>query len=243
MRPGELHDPLPVALDVGDGSPVLILPGFGMAPRLYRATAELLASQCRVIVPDIYAVRGPWRHADIVRRFGATMNMLGLPRATMIAHSFAGGVQLEYAIHHPERVAELVFTDTLAASREFSLAEEALRHPVRMLWMATPRAALAFAETALRHPRQLAQAGWWGFRSARGLDCARCAALDLRTHVLWANRDSIVPRADGEKFAAEMGASFTVARSPDGPVDHDWIYRHPQLFVEHLDRLELAALR
>src|SRR5690349_13435038 len=238
MRPGDLHDPLPVGLDIGEGSPVLILPGFGMAPWLYRATAELVAARCRVIVPDIYAVRGPWRHDDIVRRLGATINMLGLPRATLIAHSFAGGVQLEYAVRHPERIVELVFTDTLAASREFSLAEEALRHPLRMLWMATPHAAAAFGETALRHPRQLAQAGWWGFRSGRDLDSARCATLELRVHVLWANRDSIVSRPDGEKFALEMGATFTVARSPGGrPVDHDWVYRHPQLFVEHLEGL------
>jgi pimeloyl-ACP methyl ester carboxylesterase len=244
MRHGELYEPLAVRIDVGEGAPIVILPGFGMSPWLYRATAELLARRCRVVVPDLYRIRGPWRHADIVRRLGATLQSLGLTRVTMIAHSFAGGVQLEYAIGHREHIVELVFTDTLAASRELSLAEEALRHPVRILWMATPGAALAFGETALTHPRQLAEAGWWGFRSARGLDASRCAALEIPTHVLWANRDSIVARADGRRFAAAMHASFTVAHNPDGrPVDHDWIYRHPRLFVEHLDRLGLAARR
>ena len=36
---------------------------------------------------------------------------------------------------------------------------------------------------------------------------------------------------DGMKFADELGASFTVAFSPDRrPVDHDWMFEQPGLF-------------
>jgi hypothetical protein len=94
----------------------------------------------------------------------------------------------------------------------------------------------------LTHPRQVAQAAWWGFRSSRRGESRRVAALGLSAHVLWANRDSLLSRQDGIAFARELNASFTVADSAGGkPVDHDWIYRHPKLFVEHLARLDLVA--
>ena len=65
----------------------------------------------------------------------------------------------------------------------------------------------------------------------------------LVSHVLWANRDSILSRPDGERFAGELGGSFTVAEAPDGrPIDHDWMFQEPDLFVSHLEGLKLEAL-
>ena len=93
----------------------------------------------------------------------------------------------------------------------------------------------------MTHPRQLVDAAWWGFTSGRFGDIYLIAEAGLPTHVLWANRDSLFSRADGEEFARELHASFTVVGAP-GHVDHDWTYRHPQLFVDHLDRLDLSVL-
>jgi pimeloyl-ACP methyl ester carboxylesterase len=235
---------LHIDIDVGDGKVIVMLPGFGMAPALYRPTAELLAQQCRVVVPEIYRVRGAWRFDEIVERLATTISDIGKKRVTLVAHSFAGGLLLPYAVRSPQHVRELVFVDTLAARRELSLAAEAIRHPTRLLWMATPAAAQSFGTTVLTHPRQIAEAAWFGFTDDRDNECARVASLGLPAHVMWANRDSILRQADGRALAAELGASFTVVRSDDGkPVDHDWIYRHPQLFIEHLQTLDLRALR
>ena len=44
-----------------------------------------------------------------------------------------------------------------------------------------------------------------------------------------------------QEFARELHASFTVVDAP-GYVDHDWMYRHPHLFVEHLNQLGLRVL-
>jgi hypothetical protein len=61
--------------------------------------------------------------------------------------------------------------------------------------------------------------------------------------VLWANRDSVLRRSDGERFARELNASFTVASAPDGrPIDHDWMFQEPDLFYAHLEDLKLSAL-
>jgi pimeloyl-ACP methyl ester carboxylesterase len=240
----EAHDrTLRVPIDIGSGPPLVLLPGFALSPSTYRATAELLAAHWRVVVPDIYRVHGRWRFDDVVFRLTETIAELELGPVTLVGHSFAGGVELGYAVRHPQHVLELVFVDTLAMAREGPLAEEAMRHPVRLLWMATPSAAVSFGGTVLTHPRQVAQAAWWGFRSSRRGESRRVAALGLSAHVLWANRDSLLSRQDGIAFARELNASFTVADSAGGkPVDHDWIYRHPKLFVDHLARLDLVAL-
>ena len=144
-------------------------------------------------------------------------------------------------MRQPERVVELVFADTLAVSREWVLAREALSHPWRLLGMATPRAAIDFMRSWVEHPRQLVDAAWWGFTSGRSEDIQRIAKAGIPAHVLWANRDSLLNRQDGQEFARELHASFTVVDAP-GYIDHDWMYRHPQLFVEHLDRLGLRVL-
>jgi len=234
---------LRVPVDVGQGHPVVLLHGFAMTPRTYRRTAELLAPSARVVIPDLFAVRGPWRYERVLAGFEAALDDLGLERVSLIGHSFGGALELGFAAAHPDRVVELVFSDTLAVSREWGLADEALRHPLGLLHLATPAAAGAFARTWTTHPRQIVAAGWWGFRSARGDDIGAIAGAGIRAHVLWANRDSILSRSDGEEFAREMNASFTVARAPGGgPIDHDWMFQQPSLFVDHLRELGLSAL-
>lgn len=233
--------PLPVGLDEGAGRPLVLIPGYGTRPDTYQATVSMLAQRCRVILLDIYAIRGPWRYHDVLRSFTATLDRLGLRRASFLGHSFGGGIELGFAVRHPRRIVELIFCDTLAVSREWVLAEEAFRHPFGLLGMATPRAAADFLRSWVTHPRQLVDAAWWGFTSGRSRDIRIIAREQLPAHVLWANRDSLLSRNDGQEFARELHASFTVVDAP-GYVDHDWMYRHPRLFVDHLDRLGLSVL-
>jgi pimeloyl-ACP methyl ester carboxylesterase len=240
-----MTEQLEVPIDSGEGHVVVMLPGFALSPALYRATAELLArrGRCRVLVPDLYRVAGGWNYDTIVGRLQRTLAARDVERVTMIAHSFAGGIQLGFATRWPGRVVELVFADTLAVTREWPLAREATRHPLRLLRMATPGSAGAFSFSVLTHPREVVQAAWWGFTSDRVSSIDAVAAHRLPAHVLWANRDSLLSQSDGRAFAHELGASFDVVRVPDArPVDHDWMYRHPDLFVAHLAELHLAAL-
>lgn len=232
---------LPVGLDEGAGRPLVLIPGYGTRPDTYQPLVRLLAQQCRVVLLDIYGIRGPWRYNEVVRSFSATLDRLGLDRASFLGHSFGGGIELGFAVRQPERVVELVFSDTLAVSREWVLAREAFSHPWRLLGMATPKAVRDFTLSWVEHPRQLIDAAWWGFTSGRSDDARVVAQESIPAHVLWANRDSLLSRQDGIEFARELHASFTVVDAP-GYVDHDWMYRHPQLFVDHLDKLGLQVL-
>lgn len=155
-----------------------------------------------------------------------------------------GPLQIQFAARHPDRVADLVFADTLALSRGWTLACEAFRHPLRLLWMATPRTVRDFAVATARHPFHLLQAAWWGFVNDRQqlADAVREAELDAQ--VLWASRDSLLSRRAGEALAADLNASFTMVRGRFSmPADHDWLYRHPWLVREHLEELTVWALR
>ncbi len=234
---------LEVPVDVGAGPPLVLLHGYAMRPATYRRLADLLARRCRVVIPDLFALKGRWSYEVVLDAFTTTLDRLDLEQVTLLGHSFGGGIELGFASQFPERVIELVFSDTLAASREFGLADEALRHPVRLLRLATPAAASAFARSWIEHPRQLVEAGWWGFTSGRDDTAEACARAGLPSHVLWANRDSVLRRSDGERFARELNASFTVASAPDGrPIDHDWMFQEPDLFYAHLEDLKLSAL-
>jgi pimeloyl-ACP methyl ester carboxylesterase len=234
---------LEIPIDVGHGPPLVLLHGFGMRPATYRDLVDLLAPRCRVVVPDLFALRGPWTYNRVLDAFTDSLDALGLDRASLLGHSFGGGIALAFASRHTERVVELVFSDTLAASREWRLATEVLSHPLGLLRLATPMATSAFVRTWIDHPRQLADAAWWGFTSKRESQCDTVAAAHIPSHVLWANRDSILSRADGRRFAQDIGATFTVACPPDGQViDHDWMFQQPELFLAHLETLGLIVM-
>jgi pimeloyl-ACP methyl ester carboxylesterase len=235
---------LAVPIDVGRGAPLVVLHGFAMQPATYNGLVQRLAPRCRVIVPDLFSVRGRWRYSKVLDAFTLALDQLGLDQVSLLGHSFGGGIELGFASRFPDRVVELVFSDTLAVSREWGLADEAMRHPSRILRLATPMAASAFVRSWIHHPQQLMGAAWWGFTSGRDSDSLTVAQAGLPSYVLWANRDSILSRSDGQMFAKEIGArSFTVAAAPDGrAIDHDWMFQQPDLFFGHLEDLGLTAL-
>lgn len=232
-------------IEEGAGKPLIILQGFGTLPTTYRSSALLLGRRCRVIVPAIYWGQGMQWSADKVRHgLHQLLDDLEIERATFLAHSFGGGILLEFVARHEDRVADLVFADTLGMAHQWKLAREAARHPLRLLWMATPTAARDFGEAVINSPGHLIQAAWWGFESDRRIEALMVRERKIKTHVLWASRDSLLSRDDGKAFAADMDASFEAVESPlDKPVDHDWVYRHPWLLEERLEALDLWALR
>jgi pimeloyl-ACP methyl ester carboxylesterase len=235
-----------MTLDVGAGPPVLLLHGFGLSPRLYRRSAEELAArgQVRVVVPSLYDVAGPWTPESALAHLMITLDQHGLERVTAIGHSFGGCFQLGLAAACPERLVELVFCDTLAWTRQWDLARQALR-PANLFLLATAGAAVDFAHTWLTHPSQMVQAAWHGFVGDHRPQVAAVAQSGIRSHVLWAERDTLLQRTEGRKFASRLGASFEVISPRPGgkTVDHNWMYRCPQLFVDHMERLGLRAWR
>ena len=231
-------------VDTGEGPALVLLHGFAMQPETYLPLARLLDHRARVVIPAIFALPGRWTFDAALDCLEATLEERGLERVSLLGHSFGGGLELGLAARQPGRVVECVFGDTLGVRREFGLASEALRNPPGILRMASVPAAAAFLRSFTTHPAQLAEAGWWGFTSDRQADSDRVVGAGIPCHVLWAERDTILKRSDGQAFARELHATFTVADPPPGygRIDHDWMFDDPELFAGHLEDLGLHVL-
>lgn len=235
----------PLAVEsVGDGPVILLLHGYGMQPSTYRPMAEMLADRARVVIPAILALPGRWTFDHALDCVELTLADQQIERCSLLGHSFGGALELGLAARDPTRVVECVFSDTLGVSSQLRLAREALSHPVGDLRLATPPAVAAFARSWATHPGQLAAAALWAFGNDRDPDIDTIASAGIPSHVLWAERDTILSRRDGRAFAARLDATFTVAGRPAGygPIDHDWMFDDPELFVRHLEHLDLQAL-
>jgi pimeloyl-ACP methyl ester carboxylesterase len=230
-------------LDLGAGPTIVLLHGYGMKPETYLPMARLITDRARVIIPDLFAVPGRWTFDKALACLQRTIDDLGVEQVSLLGHSFGGGLELGLACRSPERIVECVFSDTLGMHNEFSLAREAV-HPFGIVRMATAPAVRSFSQQWLAHPTHLAAAAMWAFRSDRRPEIDMCAQFGLPCHVLWAARDTILSRKDGQDFARHLHATFTVAKAPPGygAIDHDWMFDDPELFVQHLDALGLRAL-
>lgn len=113
-------------LDVGRGSPVLLLHGSGPGVSAYanwRLTVPALAGEHRVIAFDqpgfgfterlpgaTYTVQGWTDHVLGV------LDALGLARVDLVGNSFGGAIALRFATQHPDRVGKLVLMGSVGVS-------------------------------------------------------------------------------------------------------------------------------
>lgn len=113
-------------LDVGSGSPVLLLHGSGPGVSAYanwRLTMPALADEHRVIAFDQpgfgfterppgteYTVEGWTDHVLGV------LDALGLDRVDLVGNSFGGAIALRFAAAHPDRVRRLVLMGSVGVS-------------------------------------------------------------------------------------------------------------------------------
>lgn len=227
------------SVSIGQGKPLVLLHGFGMKPETYLPLARILSDRARVIIPAIFELEGPWTSRRALTQLRMTLDYLEVDKFSLLGHSFGGGLELELARDMKDRVMECVFADTLGVKERFGLAQEALRHPARILAMATPPAASAFIRSIVGHPAQMLASAMWGFASDREPYIHMLAAEKVPCHVMWASRDSLLSRQDGQEFARQLNATFTVACGQ--VVDHDWMFDDPELFATHLYQLSLKV--
>jgi pimeloyl-ACP methyl ester carboxylesterase len=103
---------------LGQGVPVLLVPGLAGSWKLLVPLARLLARHFDVIVPGLRGDRFPWeldsqpkRVADLgayVRDLDLLMDRLGLESPVVCGVSFGGAVALEFAVKYPHRLGALI---------------------------------------------------------------------------------------------------------------------------------------
>jgi pimeloyl-ACP methyl ester carboxylesterase len=132
----------------GAGEPILFIHGFTLDTRMWDDQFDYFARSFHVIRYDL---RGfgkssppdparPYVHADDL---AALLNALGLQRVSVVGLSLGGGIALDFACLHPERLAALVVIDSAMGGYPWSAQSSDPAAPFdleekRRRWLANP---------------------------------------------------------------------------------------------------------
>jgi pimeloyl-ACP methyl ester carboxylesterase len=72
----------------------VLLHGYAMQPETYLPLARLLADRARVVIPAIFALPERWSFDHALDCLEATLDEQGIERASLLGHSFGGGLEL-----------------------------------------------------------------------------------------------------------------------------------------------------
>ncbi|MBL8469049.1 alpha/beta fold hydrolase [Methyloversatilis discipulorum] len=122
--------------DLGSGFPLLMLHGSGpgvSAWANWRLVMPQLAERARVIAPDMagfgYTERRPDLRYDMdtwVAQAIGMLDALGIERADLVGNSFGGGLALQVAIRHPQRIRRLVLMGSVGVRFDITPALDAV---------------------------------------------------------------------------------------------------------------------
>ena len=111
----------------GTGTPVVLVHGIGASVEYWRYTVDALAGSHRVVAVDLPGCGFSERPrrlptlSETADLLVGLLDVLGMPRASLIGNSMGGLVCLETALRHPERIAKLVLSNSAGLGREVNV--------------------------------------------------------------------------------------------------------------------------
>lgn len=172
-------------VDVGQGAPVVLIPGIQGRWEWMRPAVDALATRCRVITfsladePTAGATFDDASGFDAyVEQVASAMDEVGLERAVVCGVSYSGLVAAAFAVRHPERVVALVLVSAVHPSWQPNARAA--------FYLRAPRLhAPLFCLASVRLYREIAEAtpGFW-----RGLWAAVRHGARAATHPFDARR-------------------------------------------------------
>lgn len=217
----------------GDGPAVVLLHGQPGTYRDWRRVTKRLAATHRVIAVDRpgYGAAARDEPRGFLGNADALADLLdeqGVDRATVVAHSWAGGAALAFAQRHPERVAALVLVAAAGTTEALTPGDAVMGLPflgpvlaigvLRFLapWFARPWTAMSGSRLSPRHLAEVRaetrawrrRAPWRAFvaeqramlREARLVESG-LRDLHVPTTVVIGDRDRVVRPVSGERLA------------------------------------------
>ena len=110
----------------GDGEVVLLIHGLAGSSVTWRDVQPVLATSFDVIAPDLLGHGesakpvGDYSLGAFASGMRDFLAVLGVPSATIVGHSFGGGVAMQLAYQHPELCDRLVLVGSGGLGREVS---------------------------------------------------------------------------------------------------------------------------
>ena len=133
-------------LDIGKGTPVILIHGFGGSMWHWEYQYHPLAQTHRVLIPDLIGSglsdkpEANYSPEQVLKYFLAFMDTLEIEQATLIGNSMGAGIAMAMALDHPDRVDQLVLISGFPAHVEASVAlpqfQQFLQHRPP-LWLAS----------------------------------------------------------------------------------------------------------
>ena len=122
----DLHGHEMVYRRAGSGPPVVLIHGMVNSSRHWEKTALLLAERYSVIAPDLIGhgdsagPRGDYSLGAHASRIRDLLAVLGIDRATMVGHSYGGGVAMQFFWQFPQRTERLALISSGGLGPEVS---------------------------------------------------------------------------------------------------------------------------
>jgi pimeloyl-ACP methyl ester carboxylesterase len=116
----------------GSGPALLLLHGLGCDHTTWEPVIDQLARRYTVIAPDLLGhgvsdkPRADYSVGGFANGMRDLLTVLGIDRATVVGHSFGGGVAMQFAYQFPERTERLVLVGSGGLGPEVSAAIRAI---------------------------------------------------------------------------------------------------------------------
>jgi branched-chain amino acid transport system permease protein len=240
-------------LDHGSGDETIVfVHGFIATHRWWQPTLERLSStRYHAYVIDLRAagaseqVEAGHTLAQYAEDIEAFVAALGLEKFTLVGHSLGGGVAMQYALNHPERLKALVLVDPLApfgmrldqGTVDWINSVQGQAEGQRLLVLG----AFATPPTGAYLEQLVSDAVAWGPALYLGTmaDMARfnvsdrLSEINIPTLVTWGDKDTVIPfQGIVEVFTRIPGCALEVWHG----VGHSGMIEVPDRFVELLTR-------
>lgn len=237
----------------GAALPVLVLHGWGLGHHTYREVVQRIAAEgVRVVAPALPGFGGTGglseREFSLPGYAGWVADFLAALEIdepmVVVGHSFGGGVAIRFAHDHPERVRSLVLVNSIGGAAWKgrggalrSLADRPLWDwglhfpgdvwPVRQATRVLPVIVEDLVPNVVRNPRAFVKVANLARRADLRTEVEALRDRGLPITIIWASRDSIIPR---ESFEALCVASGAEGRVVEG--SHSWLLADPAQFGE-----------
>lgn len=234
-----------------DGPTVLFLHGWALGHHAYkRPLSRLVALGCHVYAPALPGFGGtpdiahPAEFRSYAEWTAAFCDAVGITdKAYVVGHSFGGGVTIQFAHDHPDRVRSIVLVNAVGGgawshgSKIHHIANRpmwdwgihfhrdlpAIQHLRKVL----PVMAEDAIPNIIRNPLAIWRIGHLARTADLVDELEELKRRAVPVTVVWGRKDTIVPRASFDAICRAVGASGTVING-----NHSWLLEDPDTFAE-----------